>query len=98
MSDAPKPPQRYPSWSFNLRDVDNTSLRITPPRQSYYPHPRLAPPGMSGIKTSERLGLPATCDVPWQRPKIGMGQEGEASRAFKPVTSTDHTRHKERSR
>lgn len=38
-----------------VRDKDNAAPRIKPPELAHVPHPRLAPPGMSGIK----MGLPA---------------------------------------
>lgn len=38
-----------------VRDKDNAAPRIKPPQLANTPHPRLAPAGMSGIKTGPVL-------------------------------------------
>lgn len=63
-----------------VRDKDNAAPRIKPPEFEHLPHPRLAPPGMSGIK----MGLPAMERFGGQpSPKPPMKREHEPpKRAF----------------
>lgn len=88
---------RIGSWSFTLadlekapvfrprvRDMDNAQPEPPKPQGTKIDHPRLAPPGMAGVKTSRRLGLPPTCELPYPKPKTELGMEGETRRAFQP--------------
>ena len=75
LADLPKSP---------IRDKDNAMPRIPPPKTVQIPHPQLAPPGMSGIKTQEKR-FTLTGPLPERpKPKIEMGQEGRVKRAFEP--------------
>ena len=68
--------------AFTLRDLDNAQPRPQPPRKVALPHPRLAPPGMSGVKSSEKLGLPRQ---PVNEAKRLPGEAGYTTRVFKPL-------------
>lgn len=73
--------------SFTLRDLDNVAPRPAPPQNIRIDHPRLAPPGMSGIKPSIRpVLMPSLPKIP--RQKIEPGLQGEAKRAFKSLVQS----------
>ncbi|MFM9977230.1 MAG: hypothetical protein ACKVOP_04205 [Sphingomonadaceae bacterium] len=67
-----------------IRDKDNAQPRIAPPQAVRTPHPQLAPPGMSGIKTTARLGHAI------EPPKLKRleFQSGVTTREFKSLVQT----------
>ena len=65
-----------------LRDKDNAAPQIPKPRAITLDHPRLAPPGMSGIKTADRAPGLARSSA---RPKLGKGEP--VHRQFKAIAS-----------
>jgi hypothetical protein len=82
---------------LTVRDKDNAAPRIKPPELAHVPHPRLAPPGMSGIK----MGLPAmerSVGVPPLRHASKTKEEGRAKKAFTPLVSTQPTKGKSHDR
>jgi hypothetical protein len=90
-------------WPFSLaaraspqtiRDKDNAQPRVAPPQQVRVPHPQLAPPGMSGIKTSRKLALPG--DPP--KPKRQEFESGFASREFKSLVQSPSGKDRSRDR
>jgi hypothetical protein len=76
----------------NIRDKDNAQPRIVPPQQVRTPHPQLAPPGMSGIRTSQRMGLP---HVP-PKPKRMEFEAGVTKREFKSLAPKSPSKAHER--
>ncbi len=106
MTDAKKPKPFTldpPQTSFTLRDLDNAQPVTPRPQGLNLNHPRLAPPGMAGIKPSgvrhsvQANGIEVRVSVnvaantqrpepePVTRPRLTLGQEGEAKRAFTPI-------------
>lgn len=75
-----------------LRDQDNVQMRPKP-RGISLDHPRLAPPGMSGIKTGDRaVGLARSEGRPADRPALNK-EPGEVRREFKglcPINGKGH--------
>lgn len=69
-----------------VRDKDNAAPKIRPPEQSNLHHPRLAPPGMSGIRPSPPL-MERGIGQPAARPTLTKGDGGPAKRAFKPIAN-----------
>lgn len=65
-----------------LRDQDNTQMRPKP-RAITLDHPRMAPPGMSGIKTYDRTNGLARSD---KRPSLKK-EPSDARREFKELGS-----------
>lgn len=65
-----------------IRDQDNAQPRPRPPFA--LDHPKLAPKGVSGIKSSERLGLPPQLS---KRPRLhhGLGKPSDVNKEFKSV-------------
>lgn len=64
--------------AFTMRDLDNAQPVIPPPRMMYLPNPRLAPPGMSGIRITIRpVGQ-----------SVATKEREAPSRAFKPLVSS----------
>lgn len=78
----------------NIRDKDNAQPRIVPPQQVRTPHPQLAPPGMSGIKTTARLGHPI---APPKLKRLEF-QSGVTTRDFKSLAQKPPTKTHERGR
>jgi hypothetical protein len=74
-----------PSWPFGLtakptfQDKDNVQTQPQPPAQIQ--HPRLAPPGMGGVRTAARMGLP----IAPPKPKRLEFEAGETTREFKSL-------------
>jgi hypothetical protein len=73
-----------------LRDQDNVQMRPKP-RGISLDHPRMAPPGMSGIKTGDRaVGLARSSALsdnrPADRPALSK-EPGEVRREFKGLAS-----------
>jgi hypothetical protein len=96
-----------PQTSFTLRDLDNAQPVTPRPQGLNLNHPRLAPPGMAGIKPKTRWQTVQAANVnvrvsvevsdasnrkpkpaPTEKPKLALGQEGEAKRAFAPIVRT----------
>lgn len=80
-----------------VRDKDNAAPRIKPPEQVNLPHPRLAPPGMSGIK----MGLSAmerSVGAPPPRHTLKTEEEGRAKKAFTPLVSAQIAKSKSHDR
>jgi len=68
-----------------LRDKDNAAPRVTPPSQAQHPHPQMAPPGMSGIKTgSKRYTFAVSIQVDKEL-KMAPGEKEPPKKAFKSL-------------
>jgi hypothetical protein len=76
---AQKPPE-------NIRDKDNAQPRVPPPQQVRVPAPRLAPPGMSGIRPVQP---PKMMREPPKMPKPTrqVGKASEINKEFKSLVS-----------
>lgn len=90
-------------WPFSLaaraspqtvRDKDNAQPRVAPPQEVRVPHPQLAPPGMSGIKSSRKLGL--VQDAP--KAKRQEFESGFAAREFKSLVQSPSGKDRSRDR
>lgn len=67
-----------------VRDKDNVAPKIKPPEQTHLHHPRLAPPGMSGIRPSLQQGYPRPLP-PVSQARSEQERQGAAKRAFAPL-------------
>lgn len=69
----------------SIRDKDNAAPKPKP--QAHAPHPRLAPPGSSGIRPS--IGpIAERAPPPLRKACPALGQQGHASRSFQPLVQT----------
>lgn len=71
------------------RDQDNAQQRMPPPQNFRVPNPRLAPPGMSGIRVPqpqmEMMREAPPIRVP--KPPREVGKPSEVNREFKSIVS-----------
>jgi hypothetical protein len=67
-----------------VRDKDNAAPKIKPPEQTHLHHPRLAPPGMSGIRPTPPM-MERGIGQAAARPTLSKDDGGPAKRAFKPI-------------
>lgn len=81
------------------RDQDNAQQRMPPPQNIRVPNPRLAPPGMSGIRAPqpqmEMMREPPPIRVP--KPPREVGRPSEVNREFRSIV-TDHGKSQGRDR
>ncbi|MDJ0825075.1 MAG: hypothetical protein QNJ16_06175 [Rhodobacter sp.] len=73
----------------NTRDKDNAQPRIKPPANANKPAPRLAPPGMSGIKGKQSKSTPAK-EPPKKR--FTLGKRGDLERSFRSVVKDSQSK------
>lgn len=87
-----------PVTRFTIRDLDNVKPTPAPPRGIHLDHPRLAPPGMSGIKRFRVA--PANTEVTRDktRDQTVLGGQERATRAFKPLVAPSPAKSPERDR
>jgi len=93
----PLPQKRDPQVELApLREQDNAKPRIKPPVQARKPLPTFAPPGMSGIKTSARMGI--TQSPKPEKPRFTISETGKLTKTFKPLVQNDPAKVQDRGR
>jgi hypothetical protein len=76
------PPSKAFSWAHNpkptIADKDNVQRQPKPPM--HIEHPRLAPPGMAGVRSSRPPTLPHPSNTHSQNPKPTLAQRPALNR------------------
>lgn len=82
------------------RDQDNAQYRMPPPQNIRVPNPRLAPPGMSGIRVPqpqmEMMREAPQIRVP--KPPREVGKPSEVNREFRSIATPSPDKDRGRSR